>query len=113
MCSKRHFLNSLLLRCHAASWVRVSARAAPVAVFNWAWMATCSARVGLDDGLQTTTVCALRRLASGTLPGRGGEAIGRSWWASAAPAARITPMAANAHEGAPRRDVMLNPPLSV
>src|SRR5438128_1114017 len=76
-------------------------------------MSACSARVGLDDGLQTTRVCALRRLPSGTLPGRGGELIGRSLWASAAPVARTRPMAVSARDGALRRDVILNPPLSV
>src|SRR5438874_656222 len=76
-------------------------------------MSACSARVGLDDGLQTTRVCALRRLPSGTLPGRGGESIGRSLWASAAPVARARPMAVSANDIAVRRYVILNPPLSV
>src|SRR5882724_556842 len=46
-------------------------------------MSACSALVGFDDALQTTSRCALFRFGSGSDPGRGGEVHGRSLCAAA------------------------------
>src|SRR5438876_8521626 len=53
-------------------------------------MSLCSARVGLDDALHTTSECGFTRFRAGTGPGRIGDGSRRSRCASADVATRST-----------------------